>query len=236
MEQALAIGIEGASFISAYPHVDAERILARASPGAKLDEAGARLVARREGIRVILAGDIARTGSRYDIGMRVLGAADEKPTAVLKATAGDQGDVLSAVGKLAGRVRTTLGDTAKGADLTAAAETFTAGSLEAVHEYALGQDLLLRRKADEAILHFQQAVAKDPQFGRATPAGRWRRSRSAARTRPTSSGPRRCRSWTHFQQAVALILTGRAHAGWAVAAFTVGKTDEATEHWNKALS
>lgn len=193
LEQTLAIGVEGASFITAYPHADAERVLARTTPGAKLDEAGARLVARREGIRVVLAGSIERIGSRYNIGVRVLQAAADTQAATLQATAANKADVLSAVGTLAGRVRTALGDTARGADLAAAAETFTAGSLEAVHEYALGQDLLLKRKHDEAIPHFRQAVTYDPQFG-------------------------------------------RAHAGWAVAAFTVGRTEEATEHWNKALS
>ena len=48
VEQALSLGIEGASFVSAFPRRDALRAAAAIKPGAKLDEQTARLVALRE--------------------------------------------------------------------------------------------------------------------------------------------------------------------------------------------
>jgi len=49
----------------------------------------------------------------------------------------------------------------------AAAETFTAGSLDAAHEYAIAQDLLYRGKFDDAAQHYAQAIRLDPNLGRA---------------------------------------------------------------------
>jgi eukaryotic-like serine/threonine-protein kinase len=167
IEQALSIAVEGASFITAYPHGDAEKILAKVAPGTKLDESGARLVARREGLKTILAGSIAARGSGFDLAVRVIDPAADNPVRVVQVTAKNKGDVLAAVSSLAGKVRAALGDTATGADLTAAAETFTAGSLEAVRDYSAGQELALRRKDEEAIGFYRQAVEHDPQFGRA---------------------------------------------------------------------
>jgi tetratricopeptide (TPR) repeat protein len=167
LEQVLSIGVEGASFITAYPHGDAEKLLAKVAPGTKLDESGARLVARREGLKAILAGSIASKGSGYDIAVRVVDPAVDQPLGVVQVSAKAKGDVPAAIGALAGKVRAALGDTATGADLTAAAETFTAASLDAVRDYSSGQELALKRKDEEAIGYYRQAVEHDPQFGRA---------------------------------------------------------------------
>lgn len=191
--QALSIAMEGAPFITAYPYTEAEKVLARIAPGARLDESNARVVARREGIKTVLSGSISKNGSQFEIGVRVLDPAVDKPQTVVRASAKTKADVLGTVGSLAGKIRTALGDTATGADLNAAAETFTAGSLDAVRAYSMGQALMLRRKDDEAIGYYRKAVELDPQFG-------------------------------------------RAYAGWAVSAFQLGRTQEATANWNKALS
>ena len=58
LEQALGIAIEGASFITSYPRDAARRLATQLQEGAGLDESHARLVALREGIKVILAGSI----------------------------------------------------------------------------------------------------------------------------------------------------------------------------------
>lgn len=167
LEQALRMVVEGASFIGLSDHAEAEKNLSRLTPGAILDEAGARLIARRDGTKVVLAGSIARQGSGYDIVVNVVDPTIDKPTATVQATAGSKADVLAAVGSLGGKVRTALGDTATASALAAAAETFTASSLDAVREYSLAQDLALNRKDEAAIEHYRLAVQRDPQFGRA---------------------------------------------------------------------
>ena len=59
------------------------------------------------------------------------------------------------------------GDTTPESARLAAAESFTAGSLEAAHEYAVAQDAQFAGKWDEAIRGYRKAVELDPNMGRA---------------------------------------------------------------------
>ena len=194
LEQTLRLAIEGASFITAYPRADAIHVLARITdkPDAKLDEAGARLVARSEGISVVLPGSIARDGSGYAIDLKVIDPAGLAPPRAVRRTARSKDQVVTAVVSLSGQVRSFLGDTASASAMQAAAETFTTVSLDAMREYAMGQNLMLARKDDEAIPHYRAAIGHDPKFG-------------------------------------------RAYSGWAVAAFTIGRQQEAIQAWDQAI-
>ena len=75
--------------------------------------------------------------------------------------------MLASVAKLAAGVRSALGDTTPKSLQLAAAETFTAGSLEAAHEYSVAQDLQYAGKYDEAIQRYLKAIELDPELGRA---------------------------------------------------------------------
>ncbi len=171
LEQALVIGIEGAGFISAVPPATAHTIAEQIQPGSRLDETMARLVSRREGVSVILVGDIEQNGNRYALSVRALDPGLEpgegKPLATARATAPDKDQVLAAVGKIASELRGDLGDTTPRSDRQAATETFTAASLEAMSAYARGQDLAVQGEFEEALAAYQEAVASDPGFGRA---------------------------------------------------------------------
>jgi tetratricopeptide (TPR) repeat protein/tRNA A-37 threonylcarbamoyl transferase component Bud32 len=194
LEQALSIAVEGAPFIASFPRLDAQRAIERQRPGAKLDEEGARLLAAREGIGVILLGAITGApASGYELSVRAVDPRADKVIAAKTVRAPDKGKVLEAVGELAAGLRRDLGDSPPEDAARAYSETFTAGSLEAMREYSVAQQLALNRRDDEAIPHYQAAVAKDASFG-------------------------------------------RAYAGWAVSAFTIGRRAEAEEQWKKALS
>ena len=168
VEQALGFGIEGASFITAYPRRDALRAAAIISPGGKLDEATARLVAVREGVGLILTGDVESRGSGYQITTRAISAGtDGRALYTLEASADGKAALLETVGALAGKVRTALGDTAVPQGGPAATETFTAASLEAAKAYTEAQELQWAGKQDEAALKYQEAIKLDPNMGRA---------------------------------------------------------------------
>jgi len=167
LEQALAIGIEGASFVTAYQRPAALRLANQIEPGSKLNESVARLVSMREAINVVLAGSITPKGSGYRIAVRALNPADGKVLATETESASSKANVLTAVGKLAADLRDALGDTSSDADRATAKETFTAASLDAVREYSVAQDLGLAGKDEEAIAHYKQAIAYDEKFGRA---------------------------------------------------------------------
>jgi tetratricopeptide (TPR) repeat protein/tRNA A-37 threonylcarbamoyl transferase component Bud32 len=156
LENALSIAIEGASFITAYPR----------KAGTPLDENGARLLAIKEGVRVVVAGAIEARGAGYLLSAKVVQPDADKETVLVTTTASasSKADVLKAVGTLAGRIRSRLGDVAPD---TGGTETITAASLEAVRLYSQAQSLAQSGKDADAIDYYLKAIAIDPNFGRA---------------------------------------------------------------------
>ena len=71
------LGIEGASFVSAFPRRDALRAAAAIKAGAKLDEPTARLVALRENLGLVLIGAIEPKGSGYHITVKGVGPGND---------------------------------------------------------------------------------------------------------------------------------------------------------------
>ena len=168
IEQALGVGIEGTSFVTAYSRRDAQRVVAQHfNANAPLDETNARLVARREGINRIVSGSIAANGSKYDLSVKIVDPIEGKPLLTWDTTANGREDVLNAVGRLAARVRRELGDASANAEQIKDAETFTAASLEAAHEYVQAQELQAAGRYADALEGYNKALKLDPQLGRA---------------------------------------------------------------------
>jgi tetratricopeptide (TPR) repeat protein/predicted Ser/Thr protein kinase len=168
LEPAFTIALEGASFISSYNRNSARKLAAQLSPGATgLDQTLARLVAVREGINFVTSGSIDKSGNGYEVSVRAVDAASGKTIVEDREKASGKDAVLSTVARLAAQVRRALGDATPESTQVAAAETFTAGSLEAAHEYGLGQDRQWEGKWDEAIRHYRRALDLDSNLGRA---------------------------------------------------------------------
>jgi tetratricopeptide (TPR) repeat protein/tRNA A-37 threonylcarbamoyl transferase component Bud32 len=165
LEQALGVAMEAAPFVTTYPRRDAVRLAQSLRSGATLDEASARLVAVREGIRVVLAGTIARAGDGYSMSVKAVSGAAGDELARASASASNKADVLRAIGTVAEDLRRELGDTPVPEQLKA--ETFSASSLEAVKDYATAQAQSLDRRNEEAIAHYRKALEADPSFARA---------------------------------------------------------------------
>ncbi len=171
VEQALTIAVEGARFISAYSRPAAHRLVERLQPGSALDETLARLVSRREGVGVVLVPAIEKDGSGFDVTVKAVDAAAEEGTdpvlARARSAAGSRDEVLAAVAAAASRIRSALGDATPEGARAAAAETFTAASLDAMRAYARGQELSSQGRFDDALAAYREAVEADPGFGRA---------------------------------------------------------------------
>ena len=99
--------------------------------------------------------------------MKVINPDDGKAVLTWNTEASGKGDVLNAVGRLAAKVRTALGDRTLDESALKNEETFTAGSLEAAHAYVQGQELQWAGKYEDAIGAYQKAVQLDPTLGRA---------------------------------------------------------------------
>ena len=167
LEQALNIGIEGASFVTAFNRATAREIIETIKPGAPLDLEGARLVAVREGIKLVMSGSIEQDGSKYRLRAAVINPEDGEVLSQSSVTAKSKPEVLGAVSLLAEDVREDMGDTSTDQELAMTGETFTATSLEAMKNYTVAQDLAISGKYEESLPHYEAAVADDPDFGRA---------------------------------------------------------------------
>ena len=163
LEQALTIGIEGARFISAYQRPAALRTARLLKAGDRLDEPTARLVALREGIKVVLVGSIEKRGLGYALSVRGLDPQSSKELVASQASARNRDAVLAAGGTLATRLREALGDT-RAPDPR---DTLSSNSLEAVAAFTRGLTFLAVGNDQEALTAFKQAVELDPQFVRA---------------------------------------------------------------------
>jgi tetratricopeptide (TPR) repeat protein len=167
LEQALNLGIEGASFITSYRR---DRALSQAQElklGQKLDEEAARLVAVRQDVKMVLAGSIVPDGDGYALMLRAVDPTSGEVSIDVKTSVDSRADVLGAVNTLAADMRKELGDESLDVDQLASGETVTATSLEALKYYVLAQDLARAGKDEEAISHYEQAVEIDPDFARA---------------------------------------------------------------------
>lgn len=166
VEQAMAVGVEGASFISAYPRRDALRLAATLQPGASLNPAVAKLVSMREGLDVIVGGSVSPAGEGIALRVTATRAQSDEVLLDWTTTAPAKDQILEAVGRAAAQVRETLGDT-ETESAASDAETFTAASLEAAKAYTEAQEFGWAGKPDDAISAYQRALAIDPNFGRA---------------------------------------------------------------------
>jgi len=169
LEQTLAIALESASYVSVFPRKDAQALAAQLEPGRgdRISNETAQLIARREGLKVVVAGAIHRRGNGFRVSINATDPATGKSVASATEDAKDDSQVLRAVGVLAARVRVALGESKTDMDKVIAAETFTAASLDAMRAYARGQELTNAGDVDAALAAYREAVARDPQLGRA---------------------------------------------------------------------
>ncbi len=167
LEQTMGIGIEGASFVTAFNRLSAKKQVERLRPDAGLDEEGARLIAVREGIELVLTGEISESEGRYLFSVRAIEPVEGEAVAEVERTARDKANVLSVVTEVTNEIREELGDTNIGDDAARIMETFTAGSLQAAHDYTRAQAIADEGNYEAAIALYQSALESDPKFGRA---------------------------------------------------------------------
>jgi tetratricopeptide (TPR) repeat protein/predicted Ser/Thr protein kinase len=169
MEQALTIGLEGASFITAFDRSQARQIASRLSgaEGVRLDQERAPLVCRSEGIQVAVFGEIEPAGSSYAIRVRAVDPVTAETVAEARTQVAGKAEVLAAADTLSRELRKALGDTSLTAEAEMERETFTTSSLAAMNAYAKAQEFYRQGRYDDAIASYRTAIAADPDFGRA---------------------------------------------------------------------
>jgi tetratricopeptide (TPR) repeat protein len=163
LESALEIGIEDAPFIDSYSRGDARKKLS--ALGYQLNDEGARLIAARESLKLVLVGKIVPDGKGYELTIRAVEPVSGIERIEVSADADSQLEVLEAVSSIARQVREQLGDVT--VKTSALDETISARSLEAVAHYSKAQSLAADLRHQEAVVEYDRAIAIDNQFGRA---------------------------------------------------------------------
>jgi tetratricopeptide (TPR) repeat protein len=169
LTEGLRFALDGTQYIALYPARDAHSIAAELSKdhSNRLTDEMGRLIARREGVKMLVEGTVERSGNGYRLSAKAIDPASNATVASATETANTRDEMLKAVQTLAGRVRVAVGESKSDMDKLAAAETFTAGSLEAMQAYARAQDLVNTGKVQDALAAYQTAIDRDPQMGRA---------------------------------------------------------------------
>ncbi|MFI5112171.1 MAG: protein kinase [Terriglobales bacterium] len=169
LEPMFNVALEGASFINAYSRGDARRLASKLPhPTDKLDEQSARLIAISQGLGAIVTGSLSRRGDGYKVSVEAMDAVSGNTIASAEASAATKDEVLTVIPKLAAPIRKALGDTTPESEqLNKAGGTFTAASLEVVHQYSVALDQQFAGKVEEALKSFAKAAELDPNFARA---------------------------------------------------------------------
>lgn len=164
LEPMMKIALEDATFLTAFDRSAIRRSLGVVPPDL-LDERAAQELAARQGVGVVVAGALTLDRGSYELSLKAVHSVTGDVLATTKDTASNRTEVLGLATKLAGRVRTALGDETPESTKRFAMETLSATSLPVVHEYAKAADAMSRGKFDEAFEHFSKSVSLDPNFG-----------------------------------------------------------------------
>ncbi len=169
LEHALTLALEQGRYISVFKSKDARAIAAELSPDKsnRVSEEIGELIARREALKVLVAGSISVAPDGYRIDLKAIEPATRRAIAVLNREVAEKEQVLSAVATLAARVREALSESATEMSEAEAAEIVSGVSLEAMQAYAHANELTMAHRIQEALAEYQRAVALEPSFGRA---------------------------------------------------------------------
>lgn len=170
LEPLLQVGLEQASFVNSYNRGSAKKLAAELKPGSRagqLDADSARLVALREGVPVVVSGQIRKAGKGYVLVGKAIDPQKGQTIVEREEEVAGTQDLPQAVNKVAARIRSALGDKSNGGAKGQAEETFTAASLDAAQHYAKAQELQWAGKWNDSIEEYKKAISLDSNLSRA---------------------------------------------------------------------
>ena len=133
----------------------------------RLDVELARDVAQREGVRIVLAGEVIQSGGARELISRIIEAGSGRILATRRFRVGAEDDLLLAIDRLAAAMRRDLGEASfRVADAVPLPYVATS-SLAALHYYAAGLDAARGNNEELAADLYERAVALDSNFASA---------------------------------------------------------------------
>jgi len=136
-------------------------------PDSRLDEELAREAAIREGLKAIVAGDVARAGGSYIVSARLVAAESGEELISLRETASDSSKVMESIDQLSRRMRERLGESLASIRASTPLDRATTTSLEALRKYSQALKAIDSGDLDLGKALLAEAVELDPKFAMA---------------------------------------------------------------------
>ena len=170
LRQGLAAQLSQSPFLNIVPDErvrETLRLMGR-TPDDRLGHETALEVCRRQGVKAMLEGSIARLDRTYVMALDATNCQTGEAIAREQASVEGKERVLGALGNMASRLRRTLGESLASIErFDAPIESITTPSLEALHAFTFGQRARARGSEIESIPFFHRAVELDPKFASA---------------------------------------------------------------------
>ncbi|MCU0633512.1 MAG: protein kinase [Gemmatimonadaceae bacterium] len=170
--QLLRIGLAQSPAVRVVGRGDVRDVLSRMQRPADsaLDDALAREVATREGIKAFVTGEIVQAGTGFVLDVRLVETATGEVLVTVRESARSSAELIPSVDRLAARLRSGIGESLADVRATPPLERITTSSLAALRYYAEADRVAGLQGGDEAIPLYDRAIAADSQFAMA-----WRR-------------------------------------------------------------
>jgi tetratricopeptide (TPR) repeat protein len=170
LRQGMAVQLEQSPFLSLVSEEriqQALRLMGRPADTRMTPEV-AREICERTASAVVLDGSIASLGSQYVLGLRAKDCLTGDVLAEEQVQAARKEDVLNALGQIASKFRTRVGESLTTVEKhdTPLAEA-TTPSLEALKAYSAGWKVLFSTGSAAAVPFFKHAIEIDPKFAMA---------------------------------------------------------------------
>ena len=163
LEPMLRRALSEAAFITAYDRNGVRSL--GVQPPERLNEAGARDIALKQGLDVVVSGSLEPRRDGYRISVKAIQTVSGDVIASPSANASDKDQVLEAATRLMIRVRNALGDDTSESAQQFAGNQFSTTSLDVVRLYAASIEAQSNSRLEEALEHARKTVELDPNFG-----------------------------------------------------------------------
>lgn len=167
LTEAMRVALRQSTRINVFPGERIREALTRmkTSSTRMLNDSLAVAVARREGIRIVVAADIVQLGETYTLSSRIIDAVSGETVRLLRRESVSPDRVLGSMDQLCEDVREALGESMERIETyRVPLEKVTTASLEALDLYSRGNTLEGEGKYAEAAVLKEQAVQIDSLF------------------------------------------------------------------------
>ncbi|MGH7586882.1 MAG: protein kinase domain-containing protein, partial [Gemmatimonadales bacterium] len=147
--------------------IAAARIRMQLPADAPADEAVALEIAKREGAKAVIAGEIAPLGRGFVLTARVIETATGEERVAVRETAADPDHLLSALDDLSASLRERVGESLKSIRAGEPLERVATPSLEALRVYSAGVRAFEEGDYEDAVPLLEKAIRADSGFGMA---------------------------------------------------------------------